>query len=129
MNVYTADAVASLEDGLTGTFGPNGAVVVNNQNVALIQLNPVSFTTSLSNLYQIAISIATATTAGGTPTAFYQMFGQSFPAAASYLTNSVSYLLRNTSGAPLFVTIYVCVRVNNSASVSVTSFNYNAFFF
>jgi hypothetical protein len=136
MNIYTASSVENLQDaalnvdGSTGTFTSAGAVLLNTQNSALIQLNPMRFTTSVgANLREIAISAATATTSGGTPTQYYVIYEQTFTAVASFRNNSVSYLLQNTSGAPLYISLYVSVRVDNSDTVTVSGFNYNAFFF
>jgi hypothetical protein len=128
MNIYSAPSLASLSSGLTGTLGVTGSVFLRNQNAALIQLNPVTFTASGGNITQVAISVGTATTLTGNPTAYFQIFGQTITATTSFQNNTIAYMYENTSGVPLYISILVAV-VLSGGTVSITNFKYSAFFF
>jgi hypothetical protein len=128
MNFYEASSTVSLASGVTGTLGVTGSVLLTSQNAALIQLNPATFTASGGNMTQVAISVGTATSLTNNPTAYFQMFGQTFTATASYQNNTIAYMIRNTSGGPLYISVLVAV-VLSAGTVSISNFNYSAFFF
>jgi hypothetical protein len=124
VNVYTAGALTDVPSGsLNFTVSPSTPLTVNPNVAVLIQLNPTLYTASGAFLQSLEI-IATTSTAV-TQTVFYQFF--STP-VTTYKLGGSSAVIKNTTASAFTVTISGTVSLT-SGTLSITSFNYHAFFF